>query len=105
MPAPQRRPTAGKSGATKLNDRFGPATITVVGLLLFAGLLAFVPAFSGFAAGVLKFGLGVGGLVAVDALVLRESNTYEEIVVQRNVAYGLLMLSYAIIAAATLATA
>lgn len=61
--------------------------------------------FAGFAAGPLKACLGLALLWAFDALVLKRSNTTREIVEQHNVAYAVVMLSAAIIIAASVATA
>jgi len=74
-------------------------------LVLFALLLTYVPQLSGFGAGALKAALGIAGLVVVDVWVLRQSNTYVQIVQEKNVAYAIMLLAYALILAATLATA
>lgn len=90
---------------TKLNSRLGPTVLAVLTLAAFAAAITVVPAFAGFAAGSFKAMLGVLGLVLVDVWVLRRSNTYDEIIVHRNVAYALTLLAYAIIIAASVATA
>lgn len=88
-----------------MQSRLGVALVAILTLGFFAGLVIFLPEFSRFGAVWLNVAIGIAGLVALDALVLRETNTMLQIVRERNVAYALVILAYALIVSASIAAA
>ena len=89
----------------RFQSRLTPVVACVVALALFLALAAFFPALSTIGAGAFLLALGVGGFVAIDAFVLKNSSTYEEVVVKKNVAYAIALLAYALIVSAAISTA
>ena len=62
-------------------------------------------AFSGFAAGLMKAVLGILFFYAFDKILLKEVDTVNELIQKQNIAYAIFILGFALIIAATVATA
>lgn len=62
-------------------------------------------AFSGFAAGLFKAVIGILFFYAFDKIVLREVDTIHELIHKKNTAYAIFIFAFALIIAATIATA
>ena len=81
---------------TRLQSRTGAAglLLAAVGALVISMIVA--PSYSSFAADAVKAALVVVALVAIDAVVFRRTDTYQQIVVEKNVAYAVLLGAVAV---------
>lgn len=89
----------------KLKDAiffFGAAILAIVAIAI---TFSSFQAFSGFAAGLAKAVLCIIFFYAFDKIVLSEVDTLDEIINQKNTAYAIFIFSFALIFAATIATA
>lgn len=73
---------------TPLQSRQSAFWFVVLGVAALALSMLVLPGYSSFTASVLKGALVVGFAVAYDALVLRRSNSHEQVVEQQNLAYA-----------------
>lgn len=73
---------------TKFQSRLSPLVLLIAAVAVFVLSMVFMPQYSSFTAGLIKLALVIGGSVAFDVFVLRNSNTFEQIVEKQNVAYA-----------------
>ena len=78
--------------------------ILVVGCMLYLAYFVY-PDVQTIAWALLKATIGLIGFEVYDAIALKETDTYTEIIIKRNQAYATTLLAYSIIFAATIATA
>ncbi|MEL6614127.1 MAG: hypothetical protein AAFQ43_00230 [Bacteroidota bacterium] len=74
---------------TRFQSRFSPLFLLLGSIVIFVVSMVLLPEYSSFTALAIKVACVIAGGVAYDVCVLRESNTYDQIIRSQNTAYAI----------------